>query len=516
MTAVDLPAVEERAAALRGELARIERRLDRLSDPPEPLTAGELAASSAPTPVRIPEPPPFAPAGSLVAAAGAVRSGEVSAVELVERALERARAASGLNAFLLLRGEAVEEARRRDGGGAGPLLGVPLTVKDIVDVRGLPTTSGSKFPRHATASAPAWEALESAGAVLLGKTNLVEWAFGVHGDNPTFGRTRNPHDPTRIPGGSSSGSAASVAVGAGYGSVGTDTGGSIRIPAAFTGIFGLKPTYGAVSRTGVTPLSWSLDHVGPMARTAADLDALWRALAPGRRHPSPPPVGPGSTPLRGVRIGVPRNHFFSRLAPEARAAADRVRDALEGLGAESVPVDAPEVELAGPARTAIAFAEAARFHAARLDTRAADFSPEIRMLLEVGARLGASDYLTALRARRAVTDGFLRAFTGLDAWLTPSIPAGAPVAGEPLLATGEPLRTGTMRFIAPFNLTGFPALALPSGRDPAGMPLGAQLVGPPGREEAVLRLARFAEAAGATQISLWTKSRGIRAAMHPA
>lgn len=441
-----------------------------------------------------------------MAAAEAVRTGEVSAVELVEDALDRAREASDLNAFLLVRAEAVEEARERDAEGDGPLCGVPLTVKDIVDVRGLPTTSGSKFPRMAATSAPAWEALEAAGAVLLGKTNLVEFAFGVHGGNPTFGRTKNPCDPDRIPGGSSSGSAAAVAVGAGYGSLGTDTGGSIRIPAALTGIFGLKPTYGAISRAGVTALSWSLDHVGPMARTAADLDRLWRALEP--RSPGPAKFAPnwdgkplpnhGLAPLLGVRIGVPRNHFFSGLVPEARAATDRVLDALASIGAEPVPFEIPEVELAGPARSAIAFAEAARFHARRLEQRPDDISPEVRLLLEVGARLTASDYLTALKVRRVVTEAFRRAFVGFDALITPSVPAGATPAGEPLLPTGEPLRTGFMRFVAPFNLTGFPALALPSGRDRAGMPLGAQLVGPPGGEDAILDLAQYAEAMGAT------------------
>ena len=171
------------------------------------------------------------------------------------------------------------EAAGQGGSGGRPLLGIPLSVKDIVDVAGMTTTSGSKFPHEAARSAPAWRRLSEAGAILLGKNNLQEFAFGVSGDNPTFGRTRNPHDPARIPGGSSSGSAVAVATGMGYGSVGTDTGGSIRIPASLNGVFGLKPSYGAVSRAGVTPLSWSLDHVGPIARSAADIGLLFGVLS---------------------------------------------------------------------------------------------------------------------------------------------------------------------------------------------------------------------------------------------
>ncbi len=496
--AVSPPEVEERIQALRRNLEEAGALLDRLPEAPEPLTAGELAALGASrrgdAPVVVP-PPRFAPAGSLVAATGAVRSGKVSAVELVEEALARAEAASDLNAFVLLRAEAVEDARRRDAAEDGPLQGAPLSVKDIVDVAGLPTTSGSKFPRDAAVSAPAWKSLEAAGAVLLGKNNLVEFAFGVHGLNPTFGRTRNPRDPARIPGGSSSGSAAAVAAGIGYGSVGTDTGGSIRIPAALTGVFGLKPTYGAVSRAGVTPLSWSLDHVGPLARTAADLDLLWSVMGPRPVAALEPPKS-GSRPLRGVRIGVPENHFFTDLIRPAREATERVARALVRLGAERVRVEVPEVELAGPARTAIAFAEAASVHSLRLKTRPRDLSPEVATLLRVGQRLTASDVLTALRVRRLVTEALDRVFGAVDVLLTPTAPAGAPRAGEPLLATGEPLRTGLMRFVGPFNLSGHPALSLPAGADDSGMPLGAQLVGPLAGESTILRLAGFLEAAG--------------------
>ena len=420
-------------------------------------------------------------------------------MELVEEALGRAESARELSAFILLRPEAVEEARRADAlrtreSGDRPLLGIPLSVKDIVDVAGLTTTSGSRFPREAVRTAPAWRALADAGAILMGKNNLQEFAFGVTGDNPTFGRTRNPRDPARIPGGSSSGSAAATAAGIGYGALGTDTGGSIRIPAALTGVFGLKPSYGAVSRAGVTPLSWSLDHVGPIARSARDIALLFEALA-GPDDPAPAASGP--RPLAGVRFGVPQNFFYAGLTCEARRAADGVAEALARLGAEAVPLCIPEVELAGVCRNVLAFAEAAAVHRERLSTRPDDLSEDVRTLLEIGRRLSGDDLIVALSARRLVADAFSQLFEEVDALVVPTTPAGAPKAGEPLLATGEPIRPGLIRLVGPFNFTGLPALQVPAGSDASGMPLGVQLVAGPGEDRAAIRLACFLEADGA-------------------
>ena len=406
-----LAAAEERADALRKELEAVERAFARLPDPPEPLTAGELAAGALPDRSRpraagVPAPPADSAPGTIAAARADLAAGRRSAVDLVEEALERARAGRHLGAFLKLREEeALAEARRLtgspgasgQGGGGRPLLGIPLSVKDIVDVAGMTTTSGSKFPHEAARSAPAWGRLADAGAILLGKNNLQEFAFGVSGDNPTFGRTRNPHDPARIPGGSSSGSAVAVATGMGYGSVGTDTGGSIRIPASLNGVFGLKPSYGAVSRAGVTPLSWSLDHVGPIARSAGDIALLFEVLS-GR---SPGPASPraaGSEPLAGVRVGVPLDFFYTDLVRDARGAADGIVAALVGLGAERVEVRIPEVELSGVCRNVLAFGEAAVVHRERLAARPDDISEDVRRLLDVGGVLSAADLITALRA----------------------------------------------------------------------------------------------------------------------
>lgn len=505
-----LAAAEERAGALRKELEEVGRVLARLPDPPEPLTAGELAARAfsgrtRPRAAGVPAAPADSTPGTIAAARAELAAGRRSAVDLVEEAFERARTGRHLGAFLRLREEeALAEARRltespedagQGGSGGRPLLGVPLSVKDIVDVAGMTTTSGSKFPHEPTGSAVAWRRLAEAGAILLGKNNLQEFAFGVSGDNPTFGRTRNPHDPARIPGGSSSGSAVAVATGMGYGSVGTDTGGSIRIPASLNGVFGLKPSYGAVSRDGVTPLSWSLDHVGPIARSAGDIGVLFEVLSGWSSGPAPPRAA-GPRPLAGVRVGVPLDSFYTDLIREARQAADGIVAALVRLGAERVEVRIPEVELSGVCRNVLAFAEAAVVHRERLATRPDDISEDVRRLLEVGAALSATDFLTALKGRRLVADAFARLFEDVDVLVAPSTPAGAPEAGEPL-ATAEDIRPGLIRLVGPFNFTGLPALSAPAGFDAPGMPLGAQLVGGPGQDFAIVRLAAWLEASGA-------------------
>ncbi len=507
--AADRSAVQERLTGLRREIESLGALLARLPDPPEPLTAGELAARAACRPVSGPKragPPPApdsSPPGSLVETAAALAAGRISAAAIVREALERAESDRPLGAFLQLRPEAIEEAERADARRgrteAGRLRGIPLCVKDIVDVAGLTTTSGSRFPRAAIRSAPAWQALADAGAILIGKNNLQEFAFGVTGDNPNFGPTRNPHDPKRIPGGSSSGSAAAVAAGIGYGAIGTDTGGSIRIPAALTGVFGLKPSYGRLPRTGVTPLSWSLDHLGPITRSARDIEILWEVLS-GEPADDRSAASPGSRPLAGVRLGVPLDFFYTDLSRPARRAADRVVEMLVGLGAESVGVRIPEAELSGVSRDVLAFAEAAAAHREKLARRPHDMSREVRILLEVGSRFSAGELMTALAGRRLVTDACTRLFDRVDALVVPTTPAGAPEAGEVLLATGEEVRPGLIRLVGPFDLTGLPALQVPAGFDGNGMPLGAQLVGGPGGERGLIRLACFLEAADAIPI----------------
>ena len=423
---------------------------------------------------------------------------ELSSEELVRSQLDRAEKLSDLNAFIsLLPEEAIAEARRLDGMRRrgevlGPLHGIPITAKDLVWSKGHKTTSGSKIDADFVPDrdAPALASLRAQGAVLLGKTNLHEFAYGVSNVNPHYGAARNPWDRTRISGGSSGGSAVALASGVGYGSIGTDTGGSIRIPSSLCGIVGLKPTYGRISRGGVTPLSWSLDHVGPMARTVEDAAVLYEAMA-GEAVEAPEPAG--ARPLRDLKVGLHARHFFENLAPDVEASVRSALTELESLGASMVELDVPEIELQGACRNTIAFAEASCYHEKNIRTRPQDYGEDTRELLRLGLLIPATDYLAALRARRLIFGAFRKAFEAIDILAAPSTPAAAPPIGASVLENGEELRSGLLRLAGPFNTTGFPALSLPCGFTGNGLPIGLQLVGAPRRERLLLRVARAFE-----------------------
>lgn len=423
---------------------------------------------------------------------------ELSSEELVRSQLDRAEKLSALNAFIsLFREEAISEARRLDarrrkGEILGPLHGIPITAKDLVWSRGQKTTSGSKIEADFVPDrdAPALASLRSRGAVLLGKTNLHEFAYGVSNVNPHYGTACNPWDRTRISGGSSGGSAVALAAGVGYGSIGTDTGGSIRIPSSLCGVAGLKPTYGRISREGVTPLSWSLDHVGPMARTVEDVSVLYEAMsgeAVDHREPA------GSAPLRDLKVGLHSRYFFENLAPEVAASVRSAVADLESLGASIVEIDLPEIEISGACRNTIAFAEASCYHEKNIRTRPQDYGEDTRDLLRLGLLIPATDYLTALRVRRSVFRAFRKAFEGIDILAAPATPATAPPIGAPALETGEELRSGLLRLAGPFNTVGFPVLALPCGFTERGLPIGLQLAAAPRRESLLLRVGRALE-----------------------
>jgi aspartyl-tRNA(Asn)/glutamyl-tRNA(Gln) amidotransferase subunit A len=423
---------------------------------------------------------------------------ELSSEELVRSHLDRAEKLSDLNAFIsLLPEEAMAEARRLDGMRRrgevlGPLHGIPITAKDLVWSKGHRTTSGSKIDADFVPDrdAPALASLRAQGAVLLGKTNLHEFAYGVSNVNPHYGAARNPWDRTRISGGSSGGSAVALASGVGFGSIGTDTGGSIRIPSSLCGIVGLKPTYGRISRDGVTPLSWSLDHVGPMARTAEDAAVLYEAMA-GEAVEAREPAG--ARPLRDLKVGLHARHFFENLAPDVEASVRSALTGLESLGASMVELDVPEIELQGACRNTIAFAEASCYHEKNIRTRPEDYGDDTRELLRLGLLIPATDYLAALRARRLIFGAFRKAFEAIDVLAAPSTPAAAPPIGAPVLENGEELRSGLLRLAGPFNTTGFPALSLPCGFTGNGLPIGLQLAGAPRRERLLLRVARAFE-----------------------
>jgi len=423
---------------------------------------------------------------------------ELSSEELVRGQLDRAEKLSDLNAFIsLLREEAISEARRLDamrrrGEVLGPLHGIPITAKDLVWSKGRKTTSGSKIDADFVPDrdAPALASLRARGAVLLGKTNLHEFAYGVTNVNPHYGAARNPWDRTRISGGSSGGSAVALASGVGYGSIGTDTGGSIRIPSSLCGTVGLKPTYGRISRDGVTPLSWSLDHVGPMARTVEDVAVLYEAMSGEAIDAAPSDDG---SPLRDLKVGLHTRYFFENLTPEVEGAVRNALTTLSSLGASIVEIHVPEIEIQGPCRNTIAFAEASCYHEKNIRTRPQDYGEDTRDLLRLGLLVPATDYLTALRVRRSVVGAFRKAFEAIDVLVAPSTPATAPPIGSSVLENGEELRSGLLRLAGPFNTTGLPALSLPCGFTGNGLPIGLQLAAAPRRETLLLRVARALE-----------------------
>ncbi len=420
---------------------------------------------------------------------------DLNSVELVEAQLERAESISKLNAFISLCAEtALEEARaadeaRRRGDVKGPLHGVPLTVKDLVYSKGIRTTSGSKifadFVPNEDATVLA--RLRAAGAILLAKTNLHELAYGVSNANPFYGPARNPWNPKRISGGSSGGSAVALAAGVGFGSVGTDTGGSIRIPSALCGTVGLKPTYGRVSAQGVTPLSWSLDHVGPMARTVSDVAILYTVMAD---LSSAEPVGGSKV---ASRLGLHEKYFFENIDGEVEDAVRSAIEVLVGLGMEIVELDVPEIEIQGSCRNTITFAEASSFHEENLRRRPEDYGENTLELLQLGRLVPATDYLTALRARRKIVRAFEEAFSRIDVLVAPATVAAAPGIDETRLSNGEELRAGLLRMASPFNTTGFPSLSLPCGFTSDGRPIGLQLAAGPGKEALLLQVAQAYE-----------------------
>jgi aspartyl-tRNA(Asn)/glutamyl-tRNA(Gln) amidotransferase subunit A len=452
----------------------------------------------------------------ITALAADLKRRALSSAELTRAFLARIeRHNPRLNSYLTVTGaEALREAAEADreiaaGRHRGPLHGIPLSLKDLFATRGVRTTAGSKIlaswaPRE---DATVVARLREAGAVVLGKTNLHEFAYGVSNDNPHYGPARNPWDPDRIPGGSSGGSAAAVAAGLCAGTLGTDTGGSIRIPSALCGLVGLKPTYGRASRHGVVPLCWSLDHVGPLARTAADAAAILQAIAgydPRDPASARVPVPDYATGLdggvKGLTLGVPRDFFFDRLDPEVRAAVEAALKALEGLGARLMPVDLPHNRYVPSIAFGVQAPEAFAYHEKTFRARPHEYGADVRTRLEVGRYIPAAHYLKAQRARRLVMEDFRRAFRTVQAILTPTVPIPAtPIGTNTATMEGKPIdvRGALTRFARSFNVTGLPAATVPCGLTAGGLPMGLQVAGRPFDEATVLRIAHaYEQAAG--------------------
>lgn len=426
----------------------------------------------------------------------AYRSGGVSPVDVVEACLEAIQAFEpDLNAWITVLADSARDAARSAeveltrGTDRGPLHGIPVAVKDNMDLAGTPTTGGSRKTSRAVArrDADVVARLRHAGAIVVGKTNLLEFAYGaVH---PDRGQCNNPWNVQRTSGGSSSGSAAAVAAGLVPLALGTDTGGSIRIPASYCGIVGLKPTYGRVSCEGVIPLSWSLDHVGPMARTVADV-SLALAVLDGRGSQT----GQVSDriDLRGLRVGVCPDHDGPDLLPEVREAFERALGAFTGAGAARTEVSLPALADCDSALLAVIAPEASLVHEQAMRTRPGDFAPTTREQLEVGARLTAVDYLRAQRWRSTLREQFAAAFERCDVIASPTVAWGAPREDPPM---GDSRGEIEARRTAPYNLAGLPAVTIPCGTDSDGLPLGLQLAAATGADQRLLAIAEAAESA---------------------
>jgi aspartyl-tRNA(Asn)/glutamyl-tRNA(Gln) amidotransferase subunit A len=390
---------------------------------------------------------------------------------------------SAINAFItVLADEARAQARVADqeiAGGRyrGPLHGVPISLKDLIDLRGAPTTAASRVRRgHVAARDSVVSArLRAAGAVFVGKTNLHEFALGTTNEESAYGPVHHPLDHSRSPGGSSGGSAASVLAQMCYASIGSDTGGSIRIPSSACGLVGLKPTIGEIPTEGVVPLSRTLDHIGPLCRTVEDASLVHQALA-GVSHPAPIQA----RDLRGLRFGIPRPYYFELLDPEVAARFDEACERLSKAGVSLDDVTIPHAADVATIYVHLALPEAAACHARTLESQPDDYTPNVRVRLEMARYIMAEDYVRAMRGREAVIRDVNAALHGRDALLLPTLPVPAITLGSATVTVGsseQPVRNITLRLTQPFNISGHAAVSLPCGRTRDGLPVGAQLVG---------------------------------------
>lgn len=438
-----------------------------------------------------------------------IKDGSVSPVELTQIALERvAKLDSKLNSFLdvwhdeALASAAKVEREIANGDYRGPMHGIPIGLKDLVDVEGKATTAGSKVLQSniATSNATVTKRLNRAGAITIGKTNLVEFALGSAGVNPYTGDARNPWDTDKITGGSSSGSGAAVAGGLVYGALGSDTGGSIRMPASLCGIAGLKPTYGRVPRTGVMDLSWSKDHVGPMTRRTADCAHMLnviaghdpRDIASSTQH-VPDFAADLDKGLDGLRVGVPEHYFFDPdiVDPEVLASVNTAIELLANNGAEIVPIPMEWVSQGRAINVIISVAEGLAVHEKLLPEHADDYTPAVRTRMLTALSIPAVDYIRAQRARQAFSVQMAEATKDVDVLATPSIPVPAHTIKECTVPPGEALAEKSHEiplFTSIFDVTGEPSHSVLCGFDSTDMPIGLMISGHAFDESTVLQV----------------------------
>ncbi len=438
------------------------------------------------------------------AAATEIRERRLSPLELTNAYLARIeRLNPRINAYVTITAErALADARRATeeisrGGPRNPLHGIPIALKDLFETAGIRTTAGAKFFADYVPKADSTAArrLREAGSVLLGKLNTHELAYGVTTDNPHFGTTRNPWDPSRIPGGSSGGSGAAIAASLAVATLGTDTGGSIRIPSSLCGAVGLKPSYGRVSKAGVFPLSYLFDHPGPICRSVEDAALVLEVIA-GYDPADPVSVRTATEPyarelgrgIKGLSIGVPRRYFYERLDSEVAAAVEAALGTLRGLGAEVRDIDLASSETAIESLFAIVLAEARQIHAERLASRPEDFGRDVMAILSRDLPKSA-ELVAALEETYKLTTAMRLALDSVDVLVTPTTPVAAVKIGQETVRYGggeEPAIFAMIRCTAPFNATHLPALSLPCGFNREGLPIGLQIAGRPFDESTVL------------------------------
>lgn len=444
---------------------------------------------------------------SLAQAAKMVKSREVSPVELVDACLARIHAVDDrLRAYITIFDEARQVAKAAEamimaGHDLGPLHGIPIALKDNLAVKGTRTTAGSKvlenwIPDH---DATVTERLRRAGAIFVGKLNMHEFAWGGTSDNPHYGAVRNPWDTERFPAGSSGGSGVAVAARTCYGAIGTDTGGSIRLPSAINGVVGIRPTYGRVSNHGIIPLAWSMDTAGPMTRTVEDCAIMFGTIA--GHDPKDPSTSRAAVSeytdgldrgVKGLRIGVVPGYFFHHLQPPVRDAVKAALKTLEGLGAELVDVNIENIHGNISAQLTIEAAEPSTYHQRWLREQPENYGADVRSLLEIGEMLLATHYLQAQRYRTLLRQEFLEAFKKVDVFICPTLPFTATKVGamKVVIENGveEDMLSAIMQFTGVPSLTGLPSLNVPCGFDHDGLPVGMQIIGRPFDEAFLFRI----------------------------
>lgn len=451
---------------------------------------------------------------SISIAASMIRAGEITPLELVESHLKRIEETEDqLNSFItIMSDEALDSAKKATDSTythkeIGQLHGIPLGLKDLYDTAGIKTTVGSRIYRNRIPKEDAnvVTKLKKEGAIIIGKLQMHEFALGSTSVNPHDGPAKNPWDRSRITGGSSGGSASSVASGQCKGALGTDTGGSIRIPSGLCGIVGLKPTFGRVSRHGVFPLSWTMDTVGPMTRTVEDSALMLNVLAgfdpldpnsanvPSENFASS--IGSG---IQGVKIAVPQEYFYDIIDDEVSKAIQVAQEVFAGLGARIEPINIPALEHSLAISGTIMLAEAASVHEFNLRENPNDIGDDVRLRLTQGALTSASDYIKAQRARTEFNRQIKEALNKFDVLLSPTIPVGAPKIGEQTVSVGDlnqPTLSLMSRLTRPHNICGIPTISIPCGFTQQKTPIGLQIGGRAFDEKLILRVAHTYESA---------------------